>query len=165
MHTNLDAVYGGVNDALALKIGLADIEVLEKSGTDEEGRFYGIGRIGKMPKPVEMEAFLLHIKKELGCNGLRYHNAGKQVKLVAVSGGSCGGYLELAAQMGCDTFVTADVKYDTFLDAKRMGINLIDADHFCTENVVIPVLYNWLNGKFPELELLVSAHAQTAQFF
>ena len=46
--------------------------------------------------------------------------------------------LELAAAKGCNTFVTADVKYDRFLAAKELGVNLIDADHFCTENVVIP---------------------------
>jgi hypothetical protein len=32
--------------------------------------------------------------------------------------------------------VTADVKYDVFLEAKELGINLLDAGHFATENVV-----------------------------
>ena len=74
--------------------------------------------------------------------------------------------LELAAQMGCDTFVTADVKYDRFLAAKELGVNLIDADHFCTENVIIPVLCEKLRARFPALAFTVSrVHAQTAQTY
>ncbi|MDD6188712.1 MAG: Nif3-like dinuclear metal center hexameric protein [Clostridiales bacterium] len=166
MHTNLDAVHEGVNDALAEKLGLMDIEAFEESGVDENGRFYGIGRIGKTAQPVTMAEFLPFVKTALKCNGLRYHDAGKPVSRVAVGGGSCGSYLELAAEKGCDTLVTSDVKYDTFLDAKRMEMNLIDADHFCTENVVVPVLERWLKAEFPELELRVSKrHCQTAQFF
>ncbi len=165
MHTNLDAVHEGVNDALALKLELCDIEAFEMSGTDANGDFYGIGRIGRLPEPVGMAQFLPMVKTALEGNGLRYHDAGKPVSRVAVGGGSCGNYLELAAEMGCDTFVTSDVKYDTFLDAKRMGINIIDADHFCTENVVIPVLERWLRAEFPETELIISKHGQTARFF
>ncbi len=165
MHTNLDAVHEGVNDALALKLGLCDIGAFEESGVDANGNFYGIGRVGKLAKPMSMAEFLPVVKAALEGNGLRYHDSGKAVSRVAVGGGSCGNYLELAAQLGCDTFVTSDVKYDTFLDAKRMGMNIIDADHFCTENVVIPVLERWLKAEFPSLEVYVSKHKQTAQFF
>jgi len=112
-----------------------------------------------------MDWFMTTIKSALDGNGLRYHDAGRPVSRVAVCGGSGGNYLELAAQMGCDTYVTSDVKYDTFLDAKSMGINIIDADHFCTENVVIPVLEGWLKKEFPEIEIIISKHKQTAQFF
>ena len=165
MHTNLDAAHGGVNDALAEKLGLTKVTVLDEAGTDETGNTYGIGRIGNIEPALSMEEFLSLVKKALNCNGLRYNDASKKVSCVAVGGGSCGSYLELVKEKGCDTFVTSDVKYDTFLDAKRMGINLIDADHFCTENVVIPVLKTWLKEEYPELEVKISeSHVQTAQF-
>ena len=74
--------------------------------------------------------------------------------------------LELAAAKGCDTFVTADVKYNRFLAAKELGINLIDADHFCTENVVIPVLQEKLQRQFPDVTFTVSQVLhQTAQTY
>ena len=53
--------------------------------------------------------------------------------------------------MGCDTFVTADVKYDQFLEAKALGINLMDAGHFATENVVCAPLAAHLKQAMPEL--------------
>ena len=48
MHTNLDAVEGGVNDALAQRLGLTSVEQLHPDGVDQEGRSYGIGRIGEV---------------------------------------------------------------------------------------------------------------------
>ncbi len=71
-----------------------------------------------------------------------------------------------ALRHGCDTLVTADIKYDQFLTARECGLNLIDADHYCTENVVVPVLADMLKSRFPALEVAVSRrHRQTAQFF
>ncbi len=71
-----------------------------------------------------------------------------------------------AISAGCDTFVTSDLKYDHFLQAKELGLNLIDADHFCTENVVVPVIERLLKERYPQLEVRISrVHGQTAQFF
>jgi len=167
MHTNLDSASGGVNDALAKAVGLVDVEPLERAGEDERG-VYGIGRIGglRYSAPLSMAEFLPEVKKALKTNGLRYYDAGRPVSRVAVGGGSCGNYLGLADELGCDTFITADVKYDVFLEAKERGINLIDGDHFCTENVVIDPLLKLLRKRFPELDVIVSKkHRQTAEFY
>ena len=93
-------------------------------------------------------------------------DGGSPVERLAVCGGSGGNMLELAAAKGCDTFVTADVKYDRFLAAKELGINLIDADHFCTENVVIPVLQAKLQQRFPAVAFPISqVHHQTVRTY
>ena len=79
------------------------------------------------------------------------------------AGGSC---IALAKSMGCDTYVTSDIKYNGFLDAKELGVNLIDADHFCTENVIIPVLAQKLSEEFIDTKFIVSSvHKQTVRFF
>ena len=81
-------------------------------------------------------------------------------------GGAGGDALRDAVEKGCDTYVTADVKYHQFLEAAHCGINLIDADHFCTENPVIPVLAAKLADAFPEPEFVVSSrHRQIIRFF
>ena len=158
MHTNLDAAQGGVNDALLAACGCEYTEEF-----DPETR---IGRIGTRPATTELTVFLAELKVALGCRGLRYVDGGRPVHRVAVCGGSGGGELELAVRVGCDTYITADVKYDPFLEARHYGINLIDADHFCTENVVVPVLKNWLDEAFPEMESRISCrHGPTALFF
>ena len=96
------------------------------------------------------------VKEALGANGVRYVDARRPVRRVAVGGGACGDMLGRALALGCDTFVTSDVKYNGFLDAKALGINLIDAGHYPTENVVIPVLERWLASGFPKVEIVVS---------
>ena len=83
-------------------------------------------------------------------------DGGKPVRVVAVGGGSCGNMLKDAIAKGCDTFVTSDVKYDSFWDAKALGINLIDAGHFPTENGICPVLQQWLMEAFPDVDVVVS---------
>jgi dinuclear metal center YbgI/SA1388 family protein len=166
MHTNLDAARGGVNDALARAAGLRDAELLSEDGRYAGGTPFSYGRLGTLPAPMRMGEYLAFLKNALKTNGLRYHSSGREVSRVAVVGGNGGSELEKAAAAGCDTLVTADVKYDVFLDARELGINLIDADHFCTENVVVPELKRVLSEAFPGTPCSVSErHCQTAQFF
>ena len=156
MHTNLDAVEGGVNDALAQKLGLSHIQQLHPDGVDSQGRPYGIGRAGEVGGYADARAFAAFVRDALNAGGVRLEDAGRPVRKVAVGGGACGGMLSDAAALGCDTFVTADVKYDVFLTARALGINLIDAGHFSTEDVVCPVLVQWLAEGFPDLEIFRS---------
>lgn len=166
MHTNLDIAQGGVNDALMSALGGCVSGFLEPCGIDADGAPVGCGRIGELAESIDFQSFLRTCKEALHVNGLRYHDAGRPVKKLAVMGGSGGDCIALAESLGCDTYVTADIKYNGFLDAKELGINLIDADHFCSENVVIPVLQEKLSAKFEDVDFSISSvHCQTAQFY
>ena len=164
-HTNLDCTPGGVNDVLAKKLGLSNIQVIDPKGTDEEGNPWGLLRQGSVSQQA-LDSFLTHVREALGCEGLRYVNGDRPVHQVAVGGGSCAGALREVFDAGCDTFVTADVKYNQFWDAKELGINLIDAGHFHTENPVVEVLAAKLQAAFPEIEVKVSqTHRDCTKFF
>ena len=153
-HTNLDAVSGGVNDALAQRLGLTNIEQLKQDGVDSSGRPYGIGRVGNTAGvPMYAPAFAAFVKETLGANGVRFVDARRPVRRVAVGGGACSDMMKDAIALGCDTFVTADVKYNGFLDAKALGLTLIDAGHYPTEQVVVPVLAKWLADGLPKVEV------------
>ena len=165
MHTNLDAAAGGVNDVLAQAVGLVDPEILWNVG-ELDGVPYGLGRVGALSAAQTMPDFLAHVKQAVGATGLRYHDAGRPVQRVAVMGGSGSDALELALGAGCDTYVLGEAKYSAFLQAKEQGLNLIEADHFCTENLVSAPLAQKLAKQFPALTVTVSAHLeQTAQFY
>ena len=154
-HTNLDCAPEGVNSRLAELLGLEEIRVIDPMGTDEQGREWGLLRCGNVPQQ-SLDTFLANVKKALGCEGLRYVDGGKPVCKVAVGGGSCGSELMDAAKAGCDTFVTADVKYNQFFDARELGINLIDAGHFHTENPVVTLLAEKIATAFPEVQVMIS---------
>ena len=72
----------------------------------------------------------------------------------AEGGGACGDYISQAVALGCDTFVTSDLSYHEFLDTK--ALNLIDAGHFPTENVICPVILERLQAAFPQLTVVQS---------
>lgn len=156
MHTNLDIAKGGVNDTLMAALG---VQVL--GDLDEEG----CGRVGSLSEAMPMAEFLPFCKAVLKTAGLRYFDSGRPVSRLAVMGGSGGNSLETAFRLGCDTYLTADIKYHQFLEAQELGINLIDGDHFCTENLVIPALARRLGEAFPEIECNVShRHHQVVCF-
>ena len=164
-HTNLDLAPGGVNDVLAAALGLGDVEILNPAGTDGDGRPYGLLRAGTVPEQ-SLSDFLTFVKKNLRCDGLRYVDGGKPVRKVAVGGGSCADCMEEALAAGCDTFVTSDVKYNQFRTAFELGLNLIDAGHFHTENPTMPVLAQKLQSAFPEIQVKLSEnHWECMKFF
>ena len=86
--------------------------------------------------------------------------------ILAVGGGSCSDALMDVIQAGCDTFITADVKYNGFWDAQEQGVTLIDAGHFYTENPICSVLAEKIASAFPEVEVVLSAkHADCMKFY
>lgn len=151
MHTNLDAAQGGVNDALAECLGVKNLSIIEELGDG-----YGIGRVGELDEAESVRAFLKRVKSALGAPGLRYAAADKMIKKVAVGGGACSSYLELVHAMGCDAFVTADVKHDGYLSAREMGITLIDAGHFSTENPICGRIKDYIESKLQGVEVSLS---------
>lgn len=164
-HTNLDMAPGGVNDTLAAVLGLREIRNVEPVGYSAELGEYGLLRMGTVAEQ-SLEAFLAQVKKNLKCDGLRYVNGGKPVRNVAVGGGSCASEMHQVLRAGCDTFVTADVKYNQFRSAYENGLNLIDAGHFYTENPVVAVLARKLQEQFPEVEVKICEnHSECMKFF
>lgn len=157
-HTNLDCAPGGVNDVLAQTLGLRNIEVIP-------GGIPNLLRMGDVDEQP-LSQFLSTVKDHLGCDGLRYVDGGKPVHRVAVGGGACADGMLDAIAAGCDTFVTSDVKYNQFWDAHDLGLNLIDAGHFATENPVIAVLSSKLQAQFPEIQVKISeSHRDYMKFY
>ena len=158
-HTNLDQAPGGVNDVLAAKLGLENVEIVNPQNG------IGLMRCGDVAEQ-SLENFLALVKERLGCDGLRYVCGSKTVHKVAVGGGSCAGGMLEAKSAGCDTFVTADIKYNQFWDAYDLGMNLIDAGHFHTENPVVAVLADKIAAAFPEIQVEISkTHTDCMKYY
>ena len=157
MHTNLDCAPGGVNDELAFRLGLRNVKVLE------DGETAGLIRMGERGE-TSLPEFAAFVKEKLACPGLRYADGGRAVRRVAVGGGACADFMERVAAAGCDTFVTADLKYHQFQNAALLGLNLIDAGHFETEDPVCDVLLHRLAAAFRDVELFRSKHTDCIRY-
>lgn len=136
-HTNLDSAEGGVNDVLAERLGLAELGALMPG---PEGETQGLGRIGTLaaPQPLSLDAFAEIVKQRLGLSAVCVVRAGRRsVHRVALCGGSGASFIDRAATLGADVYVTGDVKYHDGEHAVDRGIHVVDAGHFATEHLIV----------------------------
>jgi len=143
-HTNLDVANGGTNDVLAQIIGLKDIKVLTQLSSDG----MGIGRIGNLNDDITMGLLAVKIKEQLGLDAIRtVGNLSAKVNKVALCTGAGFEFMEYAVKAKCDVFVTADVRYHEAMEAIDNNIAIIDATHYATENIIIPILAKYISQK------------------
>ncbi len=141
-HTNLDCVTNGVNDVLAKRLRLPEVDVLDTES--------GLGRIGNVQQPCSLHDFAVLVKKALKADYLAVGDAHKQVRKVALCGGAGADLIELALAQGADTLVTGDVKYHEAQRAVFSGLNIIDAGHQPTELPVLDDLADRLSLRFSD---------------
>jgi putative NIF3 family GTP cyclohydrolase 1 type 2 len=96
------------------------------------------------------------IRDALGCTQIKYNNTEMPVRKLAICTGSGGGFIERAKQMGADGYITAEVKHDQWLTAKRLGIAVFDCGHYHTENPGMETLCRMLAADFPNVEFVMS---------
>ncbi|MDW7650637.1 MAG: Nif3-like dinuclear metal center hexameric protein [Bacillota bacterium] len=116
-----------------------------------EGKPYGLGRVGKISAPCTLQDFCAFVKEKLLVDSLRVTGDLKKIiNKVAVCGGSGGDLIHAASFAGADVLVTGDLKYHEACDCSSLGMALIDAGHDATERVIVPVLTNYLKTKLAE---------------
>lgn len=143
MHTNLDlSEKFGVNLCLANAIGVKN-PVKSELG---ECMF-----IGTLASERTAKDFAAMVKTALGCEGLRYTNVRPTVKKVAVACGAGGSDIFAAAKEGADVLMTGEIKHHEINAANELGVNVIDAGHFKSEDIVILKLKEKLCRQFPEI--------------
>lgn len=158
-HTNLDHADGGMNDVLAKTLTLTNI----RRFSDEECRdgllkpIDNIGRVGVLASPMSLQDFASLVKEALGCRSLRYlGDPQKSIKTVALCSGAGGDGIYSAYHAGADAYVTSDIRHHEAQLAAELGLCLIDAGHFETENTICDFMAEFLKQQFPELSVVSS---------
>ncbi len=134
-HTRLDAGDGGVNDALAELLGF---KAIEKDLNEP------IGRICTLDSEMSIEDFAHMAKEKLSAPIISYVGE-RGVKRVYLVGGDGKDMIQNAIDAGADTLLTGNASYNSMLDAQEMGLNVIEAGHFYTENPVCKLLDLYVN--------------------
>jgi dinuclear metal center YbgI/SA1388 family protein len=131
-HTNLDVAPEGINYVLADMLGLKQVEVLEENSLMDGA---GLGRLGYLPEPMGILAFLEQAKQTFGCEKPRlvFSNSDASIHRIAIVGGSGGGLIPLAAKKRADIMITGDIGHHHALTARSLEIALMDAGHFHLE--------------------------------
>lgn len=142
-HTNFDLAESGINYNLALRLGLNDIKQID-------GSFLAVGNLDY---EMSIDDFAQFVSDTLDVSGLRYTDTEKPVKTIAVGGGACEEYIELAVQ-NADCFVTGDMKYHAMLECAENSYAVISAGHYETEHDSFIMLMDKLKALFADVEFL-----------
>ncbi|UJW33182.1 Nif3-like dinuclear metal center hexameric protein [Saccharothrix sp. AJ9571] len=135
-HTNADSASPGVSDALAEAIGL---RVLRPLAPTREDSVTGLGRIGELPEPEPFQRFVERVSAALPRTRAGVYGAGdpgREIRTVAVSGGSGDSYLGAATAAGVDAYVTADLRHHPageHLEAGPSVPALVGLTHWASE--------------------------------
>ena len=150
MHTNLDAVSGGVNDQLAKNLKLSTVGPL---GIDDIGQ---LGRIGKTAEEIKLGEFLDQVKTALEVEALKFQgNLEDKIKTVAICSGSGGSFIESVIELGADVFLSSDFKHSHWLQAENRII-LVDAGHYESESVILDSIVTQLKSGLGSSAILVT---------
>lgn len=154
MHTNFDKAHGGMNDLLCEKLGIEDVreyfeeELISRGGEKCEN----FGRVGSLSSPMALDDFADFVKISLDCRAMKLFGDGEDIiSKVALCTGSGGDMISAAYNSGADVYLTADLGHHDAQKAAELGLNLIDAGHFETENIICGFLYDLLSSEFPDL--------------
>lgn len=158
-HTNLDKAPLGLNHFFATALGLNHIKVLSPISSDPF-ETSGLGRVGELEKAMTLEDFGKKVQDILNINYIQFVGDKKQlVKKIALVTGSGLSELDKAISNGADVFITGDIKYHNALYAKEIGIALIDATHFGSENIVVKLLGDILKNQVEHVEVIFDKYS------
>lgn len=144
-HTCYDNYSKGVSYILAKALGLKNI----MQSTEYRSLFIG-------EKNYEnVSLFVKDINTALDTDSL-FIDTKKEIKKIAVCGGSGGDFLDAAILMGADAFVTGECKYHELLDALEKNLTVITAGHFETEFPAMADLASSLKKEFSEIDIAIS---------
>jgi len=116
----------------------------------------GLGMIGELPTALSERDFLQMVKDKMQSDGIR-HSAflNKNIKKVAVLGGSGSFAIKNAKQAGADAFITADLKYHNFYEAENQLL-LADIGHFESERYTKNYIVDFLRKKILNFAIILS---------
>ncbi len=146
-HTNLDTAKGGVNDLLAEMAGMTEVSILEVSHVAADGTEDGLGRVGILTEPMRFADFAKMMKEKLGLPSMRLVGDGeKMIQKIGLCSGSGMSMLPNAIAEGVDLFITGDARYHESQKALEMGMCVMDATHYASEVIVLPMLKEYLEA-------------------
>ncbi len=103
---------------------------------------------GTLPNPISLEGLGNHVAGALNRTPLLIGDLNKRVERVAWCTGAAQGYLELAASLGVDAFISGEVSEQTVHLARESGVAYIAAGHHATERYGVQALGQHLAGHF-----------------
>ncbi|MHA6250958.1 Nif3-like dinuclear metal center hexameric protein [Oceanobacillus sp. CAU 1775] len=106
-------------------------DIIELSNS---GKSWGLGRIGEISTSTTLKDYIPQLKQRLNIDNVRViGDLTREVKKIAIIGGSGEKYFQDALNSGADLYITGDVSFHPAQNAKASGLAVIDAGHYIEE--------------------------------
>jgi len=130
-HTDFDKAAGGNNDYIASILKLTNVKKFDGNS---------IGTVGELFVRMSFEEVCSYVKDSLKSKNINaVGSPWATVRKVGICSGAAGSkdMIDKAVDLGCELYITGDVKYHDAQYAAEKGICLIDAGHYGTEKFFI----------------------------
>lgn len=128
-------------------------QLAQKLGLEVDGRMSGtgdpaIGVCGCLPEARTLAEFSAEIEQKLAREPLVVKGHDRPINTVGWCTGAAQGFLQQAADLGLDAFISGEISEPTFHSARELGINYIAAGHHATERYGVQALGAELAQRF-----------------
>ncbi|RLA05644.1 MAG: Nif3-like dinuclear metal center hexameric protein [Gammaproteobacteria bacterium] len=142
-HLPIDAhpIYGN-NVQLAQRLEIAINGLISDTGQP------ALAMHGNLLNSCSADNFAIHISDKLGREPLLIQGHERPIKTVGWCSGAAQTYIEQAAAIGLDAFISGEISEQTVHLARELGINYFAAGHHATERYGVMALGKHLAEKF-----------------
>ena len=149
-HTNADKVIAGVSGAMAARLGLEDVRIL-----DEDAEGTGLGVVGNLPAPISAEDAIALVKERFSLKVLKCSApANGPVSRIAMCGGSGGSLIGKAKKSGAQLYISGDISYHNFFTPEDFMI--MDIGHYESEIEIVDILFSLIKKNFPTFAVRIT---------
>ena len=158
-HTNADKVIAGVSGAMAAKLGLENVAIL-----DEDGEGTGLGVVGDLPEPLTAEEAVEFVKSRFNLKAMRASRpVDGMISRVAMCGGSGGSLIGAAKASGAQLYLSGDISYHNFFTPENFMI--MDIGHYESEIEIVDILFSLIKKKFPTFAVRITQNIYSNPIF
>jgi dinuclear metal center YbgI/SA1388 family protein len=158
-HTSADKVIAGVSGAMAARLGLVNVSIL-----DEDGDGTGLGVVGELPETLTANEAVELVKERFSLKMLRASRPidGK-ISRVAMCGGSGGSLIGAAKKSGAQLYLSGDISYHNFFTGEDFMI--MDIGHYESEIEIVDILFSLIKKNFPTFAVRITQNIYSNPIF
>ena len=158
-HTNADKVLAGVSGAMASRLGLENVTIL-----DEDGEGTGLGVVGDLPEPLTAAEAAALVKERFGLKAMRSSRPVEgRISRVAMCGGSGGSLIPAARRSGAQLYISGDISYHNFFTPE--GFMIMDIGHYVSVIEIVDILFSLLRKNFPTFAVRITQNIYSNPIF
>ncbi len=117
----------------------------------------GLGRIGLLEEPVQLNVILEKISKATGAKAAGIVGPKRRiVRKAAVCAGSCGKLIMNIIAEKCDLYLTGEIKHHQALAAQQAGVTVVCLSHTISERFILKKVAKELQKDLKTVKIIIS---------